>query len=67
METEREKYLRRIFELLDARRLPGFGIVIDLGAEREKREARALLRKSRRLAQLPSPGGKGPSHDGGKE
>lgn len=62
-----DRDLQRLMNLLDARRLPGFGIVIDLGAEREKREARALLRKSRRLAQLPSPGGKGPSHDGGKE
>ena len=60
-----DRDLQRLMNLLDAR--PGFGIVIDLGAEREKREARALLRKSRRLAQLPSPGGKGPSHDGGKE
>jgi hypothetical protein len=59
--------LRRLMSLLDARRQPGFGIVIDLGAEREKREARALLKKSRRLAQSPSPGGDGPSHDDGKE
>lgn len=57
METEREEYLRRIFEVVEGRREPGFGIVIDLKSRREKREARARQR-SKRLPQLPGPGRK---------
>jgi hypothetical protein len=66
MESERQKYLRRIFELVEGRRQPGFGIVISLSDEKEKRAARALL-KQRRRPKLPEPGGGGSSHDDDEE
>jgi hypothetical protein len=53
METERERNLRRIYDLLDGRRLPGGGVVIELSKEKRKREARIAAKKRRRLAQLP--------------
>ena len=56
METERERNLRRIYELLAGRRIPGGGMVISLSTEKKKREARAQTKKARRLAQLPRPG-----------
>jgi hypothetical protein len=58
--------LRRLMKLLDARRQPGFGIVISLSDEKEKRAARALL-KQRRRPQVTGPGGEdvceGPDSD----
>lgn len=51
MESEREEYLRRIFEVVEGERRPGFGIVISLKSRKERREARARDR-SKRLAQL---------------
>jgi hypothetical protein len=51
---------------LDARRQPGFGIVISLSDERKKRAARALA-KQRRRPQVSGPRGEdvceGPDSD----
>lgn len=56
MESEREKNLRRIFDLVERNAKPGFGYLISLGNEREKREARAAAKRARRLPQGPGPG-----------
>lgn len=51
MESEREENIRRLMELVEGERRPGFGIVISLKSRKERREARAKER-SKRLAQM---------------
>lgn len=52
METERERNIRYLNEMLDAYDAGvGKGIVVSLSDAREKREARLRLKQARRLAQ----------------
>lgn len=67
METEREKNLRRIFDLVERRASPGFGKLTFLSDEKEKREARSRRKRERRLVPSADPGRKNSGGSDSKE